>query len=211
MRPLRNSATHAGVTPKLFRCCSRGRLAGRRSCLGSRRTSTRWSRRRWRRRHAGLRIVSINHRTSDIDSLPSPNDLTIRPLLGGVEQNSEAVVGCVLHHYRSHLRQNARRYFILLILIFIRCILPGPVKLLLLQLNRLNKWSTRSFRGGGIQLRLQTLKLFVHVGQFGLPGLELFVECAEIALPFVATGKCTGDVDGRDLTTGSDWWFCRGR
>jgi hypothetical protein len=53
-------------------------------------------------------------------------------------------------------------------------------------------------------LGLQAFKFFVHVGQFGLPGLELLVERAEITLSFIAAGKRAGDVDGRNLVAGAE-------
>src|SRR5438876_644439 len=77
--------------------------------------------------------------------------------------------------------------------------LPRPFKELLFLFDLLHQRSARGFSSGGVQLGLQAFELFVHVGQFGLTGLELLVEYAEITLALIAAGESACDVDGRDL------------
>src|SRR5579864_1417673 len=116
------------------------------------------SRRLWRgagsrcgwSRNARLHVVSVDHCLGDVHRLAPPQHVALRPRLGSVHDDSEAIVFGILHNHRSHLLQNAAGDFLVLIPEVFLSILHGAVEELLLAFDLLLQSGERIF----IQLAL---------------------------------------------------------
>src|SRR5579864_2761912 len=191
---------------KLFRGLARLWSAGfrrrtRRSSRCCRLGSCR-SRRRGRSSDTGLHVISLNHGLGDVDRLTPPENIALRPGLGGIHDHAESVLLRILHNHRRHLLQDLRGNILLLAPKLFLGILHIAIEALLLGLDLFLQVA------GGVlvqlvalrvELLLQRLKLVVLTLQLSLLGLKLLLQSLNFFLAFVAAEDRFLDVDGSDL------------